>query len=841
MSMLILMVCSIGVSHAQPSISGIVNDYVQVKEVFPCDSTIRVESAQGLSAGSRVLLTQMKGALASIVNDSTYGTILAINGAGATEFLTIDRIDGDLVTFTTRMVHDYSPSGMVQLVRVPVYDDVIVGGPLSAKPWNGTTGGVLAIEVRGALAFAADITVDGAGFRGGRTSIPRSRCDVGDYVANWALGLSAEKGEGVFQPATNAGAGRGPAISGGGGGNGNNAGGGGGGNAGRGGVGGNPNLYCHLFPAVGGYGGNALDTLNGKQRFFLGGGGGGGHQNDVQGTGGAAGGGLVVIKAKRIVGNGHTISANGSNVTLLAGEDGCGGGGAGGTVVIDADTVEGSLTVSCAGGAGGSTNAMYNAHGPGGGGAGGAVVLTRLHASLTMDLRGGGPGTHLVQSNEVYKSSFNAEPGGQGTVTVPFVWKRPISISLTVGGDAALCEGTVASIDASPGFASYRWSDGSTSPRRFVSDPGSYVMVAVDSGGCTHVSRSVVVSRNTTSYSVGGLLDFGTCDFNVPYRKTHAFRNTDDEALTIGSIEMPNGFRLLRPAFLPVVVPAGQQLDLEVEFIAAEDRPYSGSMVIIATAPCADTGVVECRATVNPVYVTFSVPDTVAGVGVRGFGIPLYSVVEPDTTSLKVEAANVILSFDNRVFTVDTIFGADRMTDVVDLVNNVRTITLRIAGVNVRGGAHVVATLVGTTLSSVVKTTPIRIVGVTWVAADQEPVTKVKDGSLRVDPLCYGDARVVRFFAPPLLQIAPNPAVDDIAITVGMTVPGAYELTIVDVQGNSVMVRSFDRPFHDGQGVASRYVNETLRIPSGSLANGAYVARLITPVQTLSVPFVVAR
>lgn len=841
MSMLFLMVCSIGTSHAQPSISGIVNDYIRVVEVFPCDSTIRVETTQGLSAGSRVLLTQMKGALASVANDSTYGTILAINGAGATEFLTIDRIDGDLVTFTTRMVHDYAPSGILQLVRVPVYDDVIVGGPLSAKPWNGTTGGVLAIEVRGALAFAADITVDGAGFRGGRTSIPRSRCDVGDYVTNWAVGLAAEKGEGVFQPATNAGAGRGPAVSGGGGGNGNNAGGGGGGNAGRGGIGGNPNLYCHLFPAVGGHGGNALDTLNGKQRFFLGGGGGGGHQNDVQGTGGAAGGGLVVIRARRIVGNGHTISANGAHVMLPAGEDGCGGGGAGGTVVIDADTVEGTLAVSCVGGNGGSTNAMYNAHGPGGGGAGGAVVLARSHSSLTTDLRGGQPGTHLVKSNEVYNNSFNAEPGGPGAVTVPFAWKRPVSISLTVGGDAALCEGAATLIDASSGFASYRWNDGSTSARRFVSEPGSYVMVAVDSGGCTHVSRAVVVSRNTTSYNVGGLLDFGMCDFNVPYRKMHAFRNTDDEALTIGSIEMPDGFTLLSPDSFPVTVPAGQQLDLDVEFVAAEDRPYSGSMVIHSTAPCADTSVVECKAAVNPVYATFSVPDTVAGVGARGFGIPLYCVVAPDTASLTAGAVHVVLSLDNRVFAVDTIFGAERMTDVVDLVNNVRTITLGIPGTNVRGGSHVLATLVGTTLSSVVKKTPIKIVGVTWVAADQEPITQVKDGSLQVDPLCYGDARVVRFFAPAILQITPNPVVDDLVITVGMTVPGTYDLTVVDVQGNPVMTQSFNRPFHDGQGVASRYVNERLRIPSGSLANGAYVARLITPVQTLSVPFVVAR
>ncbi|RKG95851.1 hemagglutinin, partial [Corallococcus sp. CA053C] len=56
-----------------------------------------------------------------------------------------------------------------QVVRVPEYSDVIIeaGGRLSVFPWDGRSGGILAMLVSGKLINDGTIDADGAGFRGG--------------------------------------------------------------------------------------------------------------------------------------------------------------------------------------------------------------------------------------------------------------------------------------------------------------------------------------------------------------------------------------------------------------------------------------------------------------------------------------------------------------------------------------------------------------------------------------------------------------------------------------------------------------------------------------------------
>ena len=56
-----------------------------------------------------------------------------------------------------------------QVIRVPQYADCEIVGTVEASPWNGTTGGVVAMDVDGTLTFftGSDVNVTGQGFRGG--------------------------------------------------------------------------------------------------------------------------------------------------------------------------------------------------------------------------------------------------------------------------------------------------------------------------------------------------------------------------------------------------------------------------------------------------------------------------------------------------------------------------------------------------------------------------------------------------------------------------------------------------------------------------------------------------
>ena len=130
----------------------------------------------------------------------------------------------------------YTPSGNVQLIKVPAYNDADVTATLKAQEWNGSTGGVLVLFVADTLYLHANIDVSGTGFRGGSISNnPDGGCgnnNINGYYYNvnqggnsWLVG-GAEKGEGIATLNALKRGGKGKLANGGGGGNKHNTGGG---------------------------------------------------------------------------------------------------------------------------------------------------------------------------------------------------------------------------------------------------------------------------------------------------------------------------------------------------------------------------------------------------------------------------------------------------------------------------------------------------------------------------------------------------------------------------------------------------------------------------------------
>ena len=66
-----------------------------------------------------------------------------------------------------------------QVVLVPQYTTATLGAGLTASPWNGSTGGVLALDTSSTLTLGgATVSVDGLGFRGG----------AGMQLSGWSCG-----------------------------------------------------------------------------------------------------------------------------------------------------------------------------------------------------------------------------------------------------------------------------------------------------------------------------------------------------------------------------------------------------------------------------------------------------------------------------------------------------------------------------------------------------------------------------------------------------------------------------------------------------------------------------
>ncbi len=448
-----------GGSGAGGTLGGVVNTYFPgVGTAAAGADSIDVGASSGAAApiakGDLLLVVQMQDADFDASNTDSYGHggapaapasgYTSLHATGRYEYV---RASSAVVGGTVNIAGLGAGGGLIngyrsaaataaagqrtfQVVRVPQYTTATTSSALTALAWNGSVGGILALDASGALTLGGVVSVDGLGFRGApglqRGGAPGfSNTDV---AVSATANVDGNKGEGIGGTPVGTVAGNGypggdaargaPGNAGGGGTDGNpnandqNTGGGGGGNGGDGGQGGNA---WSSGVATGGYGGVGLPA--GPGRVFLGGGGGSGTTNNhaAPQADGANGGGIVLIRAGSIAGSG-SITAMGADAYNQTLNDGGGGGGGGGTVVITVPA--GSLagtTVSADGGGGGDAwpnqAGAGNAHGPGGGGGGGWILTSSAPTSLSVG--GGGHGTTTM--GMLPFGSFNGGPGHTAT------------------------------------------------------------------------------------------------------------------------------------------------------------------------------------------------------------------------------------------------------------------------------------------------------------------------------------------------------------------------------------------------------------------------------------------
>jgi uncharacterized repeat protein (TIGR01451 family) len=498
--------CGIAGNDAPATVSGIVNSYFPGALSAAAGSTsimLGTRNAAGaaldFSAGDLVLVIQMQGADINSSDTDSYGDGVGGSGtpdsdvygganyaggflnnanftAGRYEFAvaTGGAGSGGMLTLARPLANSYvnGTRQTFQVVRVPQYPSATIGAAgLTAAPWNGASGGIVAIDVAGTLTLAGNINVNGLGFRGGGVinNAAQTAPQYAGYRNAYSTQNGAMKGEGIagtpartYSAAAGLSAtaatdgypggdvGRGAPGNAGGGGNQHNCGGGGGANGGAGGRGGacwNGNNGNFDGPIRGGMGGSPPVAGSTPTRLFFGGGGGsgdvGGNTSTLPQGAGGAGGGIIVVRAGTITGSG-TFSANGDPGVDIVSTDASGGGGAGGTILVQVQSGTIPATLTAAGGRGGN-NQMGAApatspeqDGPGGGG-GGGVIYTNTGASGTVT--GGVNGcltSGAVSPGDPPSGGCAAYYGRTGFAGINGTFSAPLANTGTYAGSACL-------------------------------------------------------------------------------------------------------------------------------------------------------------------------------------------------------------------------------------------------------------------------------------------------------------------------------------------------------------------------------------------------------------------
>lgn len=431
--------------------------------------------ASALGQGDLIMIIQMQGATMDVDVTATaswgghyttpnghlldwgsyqdlWGNVTSYNNAGKYELIEVKSVTGsNTINLMCGLQNSYTVSGHVQVVRVPRLQNLTLNANMTVVPalWDGSTGGVVALEILGTLTLNTNskILATGYGFRGGVCDIqtagspPGSAANVG-YCASDAATEGAEKGEGIggyyaeYDALYSRYCKSAPANGGGGGGN-HNAGGGGGSNIGTGTYTGkgNPQAYAAVWnlesagfggsaSSGGGRGGYSYSTSNQNEttigpnntawsgdyrrsegglgghpltydatRMFMGGGGGAGdaNSNPTQGGAGGRGGGIVYLTVYGTISGTGGIEANGA-----AGQNA---------------NPAGQTAPS-------ASSTKYGNDGAGGAGGGGAIVLsngTAIPNTVALTANGGTGGNQVISFGSFASPAMESDgPGGGG-------------------------------------------------------------------------------------------------------------------------------------------------------------------------------------------------------------------------------------------------------------------------------------------------------------------------------------------------------------------------------------------------------------------------------------------
>jgi len=181
-------------------------------------------SAVAIASGDLLLVIQMQDANCIWTNTDTYGdnvagapgsgynvpnnvgnyeyvTATGAVGGGVVNILGTGTGNGLLHTYTNAVASGTSGQRIYQVISVPQYGSVTLANGLTAFPWNGSVGGVLALDVAYNMNLGgASVTLDGLGFRGGAAQTlagPAGGDAVGDYRVIATRNNDGAKGEGI--------------------------------------------------------------------------------------------------------------------------------------------------------------------------------------------------------------------------------------------------------------------------------------------------------------------------------------------------------------------------------------------------------------------------------------------------------------------------------------------------------------------------------------------------------------------------------------------------------------------------------------------------------------------
>ncbi len=391
-----------------------------------------------------------------------------------------------------------------------------------------------------------------------------------------------------------------------------------------------------------------------------------------------------------------------------------------------------------------------------------------------------GETTSSITVNTAGRYSVRVVSGGCNGTSDTVEIKSAPPISVSIQGDTSICAGASTVLSASPGFVSYRWSNGDSTSTTTVSTPGSYSVTVRDTNGCETTS-SRVVSIIRVNISGSNSLDFNTVLVNQTSTLRYSIPNTNSESITIQDVYIANAspeFKLksVNPKPPGVLLP-NQSLLADLSFSPSDLQSYTDTLVVVISLPCPDTIRIALsgRGTKDSISAVLWMTD-VRGASGDEVRLPVFLKFSNNQEYTDVDC-RVTVKLNAYIFHPTSISSGTLKSNVV--AGRERTISVDLMNATLKSGAKLFD-IVGTALTdrdSVAVTSP----SIVWLRTISA-ATQDSSGTLTITG-CNGDHFNLVEVTPLSLELSPNPATADVHVAVKSSVDFEHIVRIYHSDG----------------------------------------------------------
>lgn len=382
----------------------------------------------------------------------------------------------------------------------------------------------------------------------------------------------------------------------------------------------------------------------------------------------------------------------------------------------------------------------------------------------------------VVKESGLYSVILENQFNCKDTVEIEIeVYDNP-RVNILNKNEFRVCSGDSIELTSDKDFSGYNWSTGENTKSIFVKSPGIYHLSVIDSNSCLAFDTVEVKTADLTlsyqskidldSVCIG---DTNTFLFNVYNTGTDSYLITD-----INFLKTDSNLKISTDLPIPTNLNPGDSIKIRIVFSPDEIRSYSDSLkIFLQKDPCNEVKAIYVSAVGVPRFRVF-IPDTVGYVKDENFCFPVFiQLIAKENSNLMIDYTTEI-SFDPYVFLPKFPYKIE---------NGRRIIQLSGRNFNVTEKPQILTEICGLVMlgdsltQSLVEKFNYR---------NSKICLEIINGNFALTGLCAIKSSRVVLLKEAKLNVFPNPAENEVKISVQTDEKGEYILMLFNNQGEKI-------------------------------------------------------